>query len=229
MQNADSHLALVPVLIADFSRWLDYFAEHGPFTRPDQLARHRRTLDLRAACASVAAAVADPEFVKSLYHTLEAWGLGSRRSVLRPLSEFSAALIHALPGLEALESRRIDAPELDVDVTIQAIWALIESMNVADNRTQLVTGTKTLHHLLPELVPPMDRAYTQQFFRWHNPQFQYGQQECFRLAYAALVHVARSTSPREYVGSHPWHTSVTKVLDNALVGFVKAVNDGVIA
>jgi hypothetical protein len=29
-----------------------------------------------------------------------------------------------------------------------------------------VPGTKALHHLLPDLVPPMDRAWTGAFFHW---------------------------------------------------------------
>jgi hypothetical protein len=97
-----------------------------------------------------------------------------------------------------------------------------------DNNAPLVAGSKALHHLLPELVPPMDRAYTQQFFGWHNPEFQYGQQKCFRIAFAALALVARRVNPRQFVEAHPWNTSVTKVLDNALVGLLCAVRDGLL-
>jgi hypothetical protein len=115
-----------------------------------------------------------------------------------------------------------------VRISVQsATWSTIEALNVVDNDAQLVAGTKTLHHLLPDLVPPMDREYAQRFFRWHSPQFQYGQEKCFKIAFAALVLVARQVDPRQYVGTHPWHTSATKVLDNALVGFMCAVDDGV--
>jgi hypothetical protein len=92
----------------------------------------------------------------------------------------------------------------------------------------LVSGSKTLHHLLPEIIPPMDRAYTQRFFGWHNSQFQYGQAKCFATAYAALVVTARQAAPRQYVGTSPWNTSVTKGFDNALVGMVRAIEDGAI-
>ena len=72
----------------------------------------------------------------------------------------------------------------------------------------------------------MDRAYTQKFFGWHSPQFQYRQGECFRLAYTALVFVARRTNAAQYVGTHPWHSSVSKVLDNGVVGLVRAIVNG---
>ena len=34
-------------------------------------------------------------------------------------------------------------------------------------------------------------------------------------------------NPRKYVGAHPWNTSQTKVLDNALIGLMCAIGDGV--
>jgi len=223
---SDPHLALVPLLIAEFPRWLDYFVQRGPFTKPAQLACHLKAMQLRGTHVTVAAAARDPHFVEALYETLKAWGLGSRGSDLRALPEFQAALVAATPSLALLEALQSDAEELDVEQTIKAVWRTIEILGVVGNDAQLVAGTKTLHHLLPELVPPMDRAYTQQFFGWHNPQFQYGQEKCFRLAFAALTLVARETAPRRFVGSHPWHSSVSKVLDNALVGLLRAVEDG---
>ena len=71
----------------------------------------------------------------------------------------------------------------------------------------------------------MDRAYTQTFFRWHPTQFQNNQVRCFGLAYKALASVARDVGASEYVGTHPLHSSVSKVLDNGLVGLVRAILD----
>jgi hypothetical protein len=34
-----------------------------------------------------------------------------------------------------------------------------------------MAGSKALDHLLPDLVPPMDREYTRPFFGLHNPEF----------------------------------------------------------
>jgi hypothetical protein len=222
-----SHLTFVPVLIREFPRWLEYFEQHVPFTKPDQLALHRKTIARRRVHASVSVAIADSVFVEPLYQTLRAWGIGSRRSHLRPLSDFSAALQTAAPKIEALERQRIEAGDLDADKIIESIWNTIETLNVVVNDAPLVAGTKTLHPLLPELVPPMDRAYTQEFFRWQNPEFQYHQRKCFRIAFAALVLIAREANPRQYVGAHPWNTSPTKVLDNALVGLMCAIDEGV--
>jgi hypothetical protein len=39
-------------------------------------------------------------------------------------------------------------------------WDVIAHVKVSASQTQIVAGSKFLHHLLPDLVPPMDRQYT---------------------------------------------------------------------
>lgn len=43
-------------------------------------------------------------------------------------------------------------------------WEVIAHINVSTSRTQIVAGSKMLHHLLPDLIPPIDRQYTFRFF-----------------------------------------------------------------
>ena len=221
------HRAFVPLLVAKFPRWLDHFVQHGPFTRPDQLRWHLKAISLRRQHDSVAAALEDAVFVEALYNTLLAWGVGSRGSSLVPLAEFAPRLRSVNATLKLLEPLRIDADNPNNRGSIESLlWNVIESMGVVRNKAPLVAGSKTLHHLLPDLVPPMDRAYTQTFFGWHAPQFQNNQASCFGLAYETLAAVARRVEASEHVGTHAWHSSVTKVLDNGLVGLVCAIQDG---
>ncbi len=84
-----------------------------------------------------------------------------------------------------------------------------------------MAGTKALHHLLPELVVPMDRVYTRTFFRWYMPQFQSDQRRVFEDAFGHFAAIARATDPERLVGPG-WRTSRTKILDNAVVGFCLA-------
>jgi hypothetical protein len=92
-------------------------------------------------------------------------------------------------------------------------------LEVVDNEAKLVSGSKALHHLLPELVVPIDRAYTQRFFGWQNPVFQYRQRQCFREAFSAFAEIARSVGPENFVGTG-WRSSRTKIIDNALIGML---------
>jgi hypothetical protein len=129
----------------------------------------------------------------------------------------------AAPNLEPLEALRIDDGDLPGDVA-EHLWLIVDSLGVVMNKAKLVAGTKTLHHLLPDLMPPMDRAWTGTFFQFHLPEWQdaAGQRRIFGIAYSQFATVSRQVGPRHYVTGAGWRTSRTKILDNALIGFCKA-------
>src|SRR5919198_630751 len=59
----------------------------SPFRKPEQLALHRKTIELRRAHQQVSVAIDDAEFVGFLHATLRAWGIGARRSHLRSVGD----------------------------------------------------------------------------------------------------------------------------------------------
>lgn len=208
----------VAALIEGFAQLLDHYDREVPFDRPDQYEYHRRTIDLRRQSGSVHAALADERFLRSLHATLRAWGIGSRGSRLLELEAFTRELLQWSMSLERLDGLLIDAPDLDVEVVGRRLWALISGIAVVENQTRLVALSKTLHHLLPDLVPPIDRRYTQQFFLFAQ-EFQSRQQEVFSTIWGQFVAIARAVDPHKYVGVG-WRTSRSKVIDNAIVAFV---------
>jgi hypothetical protein len=46
----------------------------------------------------------------------------------------------------------------------ETAWQVIAAIKVSTSRTQIVAGSKRLHHLLPDLILPIDRQYTFSFF-----------------------------------------------------------------
>jgi hypothetical protein len=214
--------ARISKLIDSFGAYVQTYDDRVPFTS-EQLAAHRATVALRRQAGSVRTAVDSEQFLTSLRRTLLAWGIGRRASHLVPADSFAAALRAALPRLEPLESLTIDAGDLPDDIA-GTLAQLIESLGVVANKAKLVAGTKTLHHLLPDLVPPMDRAWTGLFFQFHLPEWQdtRSQRRIFELAYNNLANVARQVRPEQYVTGAGWRTTRTKIIDNALIGFCKA-------
>jgi len=111
----------------------------------------------------------------------------------------------------------IDDPELNVDRTVAVLWSLIRDIGIVDNKAPLVAGAKAIHHILPDLVAPIDRMYTSRFFGWSS-QFQYNQEAVCEEIFRTYHQVANSVD----LGSHingGWRTARAKLLDNAVVGF----------
>jgi hypothetical protein len=177
------------------------------------------TIRLRRELGSATAAVRDDRFLHSLYRTLNAWGIGRRASRLLPENAFAAAVRARQAEIAELENTSIEDLSLDTEATCQRVWKLVDELGIVQNDTRIVPGTKTLHHILPDVVTPMDRGYTQKFFRWSNPQFQYDQERKFRVIFHAFADVARAVRPSQFVTTG-WNSSLTKVIDNAVVGFV---------
>jgi len=191
-----------------------------PFTRSGQYEFHRRTIERRLVLGSVAAAIHDEQFTELLYETLKRWGIGRRASRLAPLSEFRLTLASHETQLLELEPLKIESLAGNELSTSTAIDSVVSALSVVDNRARIVAGTKTLHHLLPDLVPPMDRAWTGAFFGWSLLDPQNNQTLILEEAFSAFAEIAGVTHPSRLVGAG-WRTSSTKVLDNALIGYCK--------
>lgn len=207
-------------LIAGFPEHLAYFAQHCPFTDQGQLESHLETRRRLSAFSSPAHAINDVDFMKSLYSTLRAWGIGSRASHLISFEPFIARFQTLGTRINALHGMSIDDASMDIPTVSKSLWDIIDQLAIVENSSRVVPGTKALHHLLPDLLAPIDRKYTQRFFGWHNPQFQYGQCECFFAAFRAFGEIARRTNPAQYLNSR-WNSSKTKIIDNAIVGMMR--------
>jgi hypothetical protein len=211
------------LLSENFGSYVEAFMRDPPFDRPGQFENHQETIRLRRELGSAQSALDDEVFLENLYTTLLVWGIGVRASRIAEFEDFVKELRGKGPEICALDGLSIDDGTLDVATVSGRIWKIIDGLAIVSNKTKVVSGTKALHHLLPDLVVPMDRAYTQRFLGWHNPEFQSKQKEFFRTAFQMFVQIARANNPAQYVGSG-WCTSRTKVLDNALVGFCLGLN-----
>lgn len=214
--------ARVADLIEHFGAYVDRYDHEFPFTRAAQQQLHRQTIERRRALGSVEAAIGDNAFVALLRATLKAWGIGTRGS--RQVSEdaFVEGLHHWEPELCELESLAIERLGPDAPDVSERVYRLVAQLPVVENKAKVVAGTKALHHLLPDLVPPMDRAWTGEFFGWQKTtDFQYAQERIFTEGFVTLAAVASATQPSTYVGGSGWRTSQSKILDNAVIGWCK--------
>jgi hypothetical protein len=143
--------------------------------------------------------------------------MDGRGAKLVPTDQFTEALRARREDIAALEDRAISSlGDTHVEVA-ESVWSLIESLGISESEAKLVGCTKALHHLLPDLIIPMDRAWTRRFFAWHVPEFQYQEHKVFFHAFEQFGRIAREVRPERLVGTG-WRTCPAKVLDNALVG-----------
>jgi len=217
-REAENHLR-VERLIQRFDYYLSAFDADPAFRKTGQLENHVATIARRRELKAATAAVRDTAFLRLLYQTLQSWGIGQRGSKLLEFDGFVQAIHSCEPAIVSLEPHRLDDlhPE---DGIADRLWDLIDSLAIVVNEAKLVPCTKALHHILPDLFVPMDRAFTRVFFGWHGPEFQYQQKNVFHVAHEHFARIAREAHPVRLIGSG-WRTSLTKNIDNAIVGFCR--------
>ena len=206
-------------VIDEFAICLETYDQRIPFTRSGQDSLHRATIDRRRSFASVRDAINNEEFLSDFYQTLYAWGIGKRASKLVPLVEFGNRLRECGEEITGFEHLRLDDPVLDISATAESLWLLVQRLGIVQNVSLIVPGTKTLHHLLPDLVPPMDRAWTGAFFLWSMATPKY-ERSAFIRTFSSFAKIAQATDPSKFVADK-WRTSLTKVLDNGIIGYCK--------
>jgi hypothetical protein len=204
----------------DFAACVEAYDLQVPFQRSGQYEWHRMAIEARLRCGSVREALDDETFPRLLYGTLQRWGIGRRASVLVPLAEFRQRMRDQAAPITALQDAAIDDHALDIPAVCDQVWQVIENLGIVHNRSVIVPGTKALHHILPDLVPPMDRAWTGAFFFWSAAAPQTAQAAVFTRTFTGLAQVARAVRPADYIG-RGWRTSRSKVLDNAIIGYCK--------
>jgi hypothetical protein len=210
--------ARLDALIHGFDGFVAAYDDAVPFVRSGQYESHRATIDRRRQYATVEDALLDDELLDLLHETLQRWGIGRRASRLVGQSEFREALRTEGGRLAAIGDRSLEALHGGADAVGEQVWDLVEGLAIVDNVARIVPGTKTLHHLLPDLVPPMDRAWTGRFFEWNPADLQINQRRTFLSAWRDLARVAAATRPSRLVGDG-WKTSATKLVDNAVIAY----------
>ena len=193
---------------------------------------HRETVILRKQFSSVENAIHSYDFiVKHVGHTLVAWGMDGREAKLVPPAEFHSRIKECGPRLSSWEP--YSTSDLITESLARDLLDTFKTLGLSKTSSQVVTASKVMHHLLPNLVPPIDREYTSRFFtprglknvREPNSTTQF-------LAIAqGLGWIAKSLEEQygkgyltSLVDRTEYATSESKIIDNAIVGYVKRHN-----
>lgn len=213
----------VTKLKGEFAACVQEFNNAGLFTGPS-LHFHFMTIGIRNKYQTAVQTLEDDLFFENLYATLTSWGMhrmGPGNTKLRDLREIKESFIGQVSTIQKLQTLRItDLEKSNIDEITSQIWSVMSKLNVGIGSTKIVANSKALHHLLPYLVPPIDRQYTIRFF-YGNKSLSQGDEIAFNEIYPNFHEIAITNAEfiADMIGKG-MNTSETKVLDNAIVGYV---------
>ena len=187
--------------------------------------------------------------IEHIYATLASWGMhrmGNTSTKMVDFDRFEGSILSArnrLEGLRAFDLASRTADEL-AGVLDQHVRPAFETLSVSQSEAHLVGNSKALHHVLPDLIPPVDRQHTVRFFCYSIDEFkrrtrrgkmewctvplpdsfeeQYGlfRNICLRMRDVLASEAFRATDMAKGRGQ-PFQSSLTKVADNVIMAYVK--------
>jgi len=162
------------------------------------------------------------EFIELVYTTLTAWNMNQRAAKLAKFDLFKQSIFDNKDTIQSLEKYRIE--ELDtIDIIEKPIRSLFDKLNLVETKSKLVTFSKTLHFFLPNLLMPIDRAYTLCFFYNYYREGDFDEQiriyldifDQFRLF--ARKHIDNNAFKER---DKRWNKNLPKMIDNIIIAFI---------
>lgn len=203
-------------IVDKFQEYLDYFKLHHQFRGPS-IYFHEKVI---ALCRQqpLSQLVQSEPFIGYLYAVLTAWGMHrmDRGAQLEDFGKFWDAVKGLSDIAMPLQDRKLS--QLDKNA-LDCLCYAMEEYTVMKSGKRLVGKSKVRHHLLPDLVPPID-SNVKDFFGIKNSdetthliaQFKDAMKDFKR------IHDRINWQTIKYDG--PMNTSHPKLIDNAILGYI---------
>ena len=183
---------------------------------------HRRALSSRLPPG-------DKIHLEYVYATLASWGMhrmGKRGSKMQNFSVFSRSIGLLLPKIA--EVQQYDLKEMKDDNWL-VIKEIFQGIRVMASGTSLVGNSKVMHHMMPNIVPPIDREYTLTYLHGNTNikndlEYEWVVMKNIITEFFIPIVINDQFSERAKTwiskreDSFPWDTSPLKVVDNLVIG-----------
>lgn len=176
------------------------------------------------------------EYLELVYTTLIAWNMNRRGAKLNDFALFKNSIREHKEKINLLKRYKLETLNEDnKKKVLEIINSLFRDLDLVGKswtgnkiKSKLVAFSKTLHFLLPNLIVPIDRKYTINFFYgsidiptdMDNQKNNKKQIEVFNELYEKFYEIAKIYNLKRYLDSQ-WNTSIPKIIDNAIIGYSK--------
>jgi hypothetical protein len=183
--------------------------------------------------------------IEMIYATLASWGMhrlgppDETKTKLTDFTEFNNSILafrEVFNCLQSLDLRTISDDDLE-HVLCKELKNIFYGLKVSISDSFLVANSKTMHHILPNLIPPIDRQYTVRFFYYMKSEF-YNRNHKFKgiplpssiddqyLYFCKILKNYKKIIANNFFTNIPievnsFNTSILKVLDNLIMAFIK--------
>ena len=214
-------------LVNNFIPCLNYFNDNIKFSGPSTYF-HKKTIDKIRTVQDYKALLADDYFIELVYATLVSWGMhtmGPRGALMGDFDVFRQSITVARDQLLELHQYNLHTlTEYELNYINPLLKTIFRKIKIMASRSSLVGNSKVMHHLLPDLVPPIDGTHTLKFFYGHK-NISKDESYIFLDCMEKFHQIARSVPGLAAIPLTGFNTSIPKIIDNAIMGYIMRDNN----
>ena len=185
--------------------------------------------------------------IEMIYATLASWGMHrmgdpeDTKAKMVEFDDFRSSILACRKELTGLRNERIENLTLDQYAEIlRGLRVVYERLKVSISDSTLVAHAKTFAHIVPHLIPPIDRQYTVRFFTQDATEFftKSGKprlaqvpdgldtqfEQFVELSEKIKILFDRCDRKMLHVNGQGFNTSFPKIVDNLIMAFVKSIS-----
>lgn len=152
-------------------------------------------------------------YLELIYATLVSWDMNTRGAKMKYFDKFKLNILKNRKNLMHLSSHILDKlSDKQFEEAKRVCGKIYSNMHVMISSGRLVSNSKTMHFILPDLVMPMDGQNTLNFFFGNAGESK----RRFLTILERSYHIAKSIDLRQFL-DEKWNLSISKVIDNAII------------
>lgn len=177
---------------------------------------YRKTMELRRKKSLDELFNESDRYLELIYATLVAWDMNSRGAKMKYFDEFKANILKNKERFKRLSSYKLNTisggPFGEAKMLCGEIY---DSMHLMYSGGRLVSNSKAMHFILPDLIMPMDRQNTLRFFFGDTSESK----NKFLTILAYSHEIAKAIDLSQFLDDE-WNLSIPKIIDNAIISRV---------
>ncbi len=174
---------------------------------------YRRTFEVRRENPNLDSFFQKDYHFELLYATLVSWDMNSRRAKMKDFDDLRANILSCRETLEVLNDFTNQGKYLFNQVA-KPLKKAYESLSIMATYKKLVSNSKLLHFLFPDMLMPMDGRNTLTFF--YNRDTNESINKYLEIIELSFEIMDCPLDWNVYLDSR-WNTTKAKIIDNAII------------
>lgn len=164
------------------------------------------------------------KYLEYIYATLVSWGM-HRMGLGAKMVDFNSFVKSINKNWKLIKNlKKLELKDLSSHYK-EDIRKLFKEIKIMKTKTKLVGNSKVMAHLLPNLIPPIDRQYTLQYIKGNKNIPKEDPKKEFKLFWDILTiffqPIAKNnnfnTWAKRKINTNTWNTSIPKIIDNLII------------